>query len=103
VLAAIVLGVVGELSGCAQVGFVTDMHGRVVPGSANAIGLFSHGVPVHLDVGEHRALPERIRKIRSEVLDVLGFRSSAAPIQRRAAAPARCWRHRGNDAVFRRR
>jgi hypothetical protein len=65
--------VVGELSGCAQVGFVTDMHGRVAPGSANAIGLFSHGVPVHLDIGAHRTLPERIHKIRNEVLDVLDF------------------------------
>lgn len=73
VLAAIVLGVVGELSGCAQVGFVTDLHGRVVPGSASAIGLFSHGVPVHLDVAGHRALPERISKIRGEVLDLLDF------------------------------
>nr|ADZ45337.1 amino acid adenylation domain-containing protein [Streptomyces sp. NRRL 30471] len=50
VVAAQLLTAQAELSGHSRTGLVTETHGRVLPRTAGALGLFSHGVPVLLDV-----------------------------------------------------
>ncbi|MFD0267724.1 condensation domain-containing protein [Streptomyces sp. NPDC127106] len=50
VTAAALLEAQGELSGRSRVGLVTETHGRVLPGTAATLGLFSHGIPLFVDL-----------------------------------------------------
>jgi hypothetical protein len=71
VITTLLLQAAGELGAVEHPGLVTDVHGRMLPGSVGAVGLFSHGVPVQLDLSEHLTLGDRVRAVRDEVLELL--------------------------------
>ncbi|MBP2471445.1 hypothetical protein JOF53_000317 [Crossiella equi] len=71
VLAALVLDTALRRTGARAAGLVTDVHGRVLPGSAAAVGLFAHGAPVTLAREPGATLGESVAAVRADVLDTL--------------------------------
>jgi hypothetical protein len=54
-------------------GVVTDVHGRIVPGSGSTIGLFSHGAPLYARVGAGQSLADAVTAVRPGALGLMKY------------------------------
>lgn len=73
VLAAALLHAQLELTGAESAGIATDFHGRVDPGVWRTVGLFAHGMPIHLDRADGRTLDLAVAAVRDAIAEATSY------------------------------
>jgi hypothetical protein len=68
-----VLTAMTHVLGDSRAGLSLDVHGRLLPGSGAGIGLFSHGVPLNVDLPEDSCARDRAGAVADALAEMLRY------------------------------